>query len=339
MIFTKFTEKPVEICGLGVVDPVRDLYQRMDCETAKKISEGTYLRSWTAGGGRIRFRTDSKTLTVRAELYENYPDSCIPLPGSAGFDVILGSGFDSTYLGVVAPDNYEELSFEYTFELPGSAEKNVTIGMPRNMRVKNVMLGIDDGAKLFAPVPYKYDGKIVFYGSSVTEGGCVSRPGLAYPAIVSRMLDMDYVNLGMSGAAKGELGMADYINSQGFRIIMMDYDGNAPNAEYLRATHEPFYRRLREGDPDVPIIMMSRSNFDKNIPESIERREVIKDTYAKARTEGDKNVYFIDGEMNFGETGREYCRVDIDHPNDLGHMRMAEHVYPFIKRLLDKGIK
>ena len=339
MYFTKFTEKPFEIFGLEVIDKENDKYYRLPDDEVTKVSSGVHCRAWTCGGGRIRFRTNSKEIAVRVELYENSVDPLIPLPGSAGVDVIYGSGVKCNYLSCVSPGDYETTKFEERFTYPGDESMNVTIDMPRNSSVKMIEIGVDDGASLLPPIPYSYEGKICYYGSSITEGGCVTHPGNAYTSILSRWLDIDHVNYGFSGSARGELAMADLIGKRDFRVIVIDYDHNAPDTEFLRNTHEPFFKRIREWHPETPIVIMSRPSFDSNIEESVEHREVIRQTYLNAGAAGDKNIYFIDGEMVFGELGRECCRVDEVHPSDVGHFKIAEYLYPFMKRLLDKGIK
>ncbi|MBQ4043418.1 MAG: hypothetical protein IJD06_05410, partial [Clostridia bacterium] len=50
--------------------------------------------------------------------------------------------------------------------------------------------------------------------------------------------------------------------------------------------------------------------------------------------EGDKNVYFIDGETLFEGEFRDSCTVDGSHPNDLGFFRMAMVIGEVVGRLL-----
>lgn len=257
MYFTKFTEEPIKIYGLKVIDPQNSIYQRLPDSKSSLVSADVCGRARTCMGGRIRFRTDSKELVVRTSVHQDLPDKCISIAGSVGLDVFDGSLESIRYLGCAAPENYNTCEFEY----------------------------------------------------------------------------------GFSGSAKGELPMADIISEDNFRIIIMDYDFNAPNPEFLRETHEPFFLRLREKNPNTPIVLMSRPCYDSNIPDSIARREVVRETFVRARARGDKNTYFIDGELMFGEIDRECCCVDEVHPTDLGHMRIAEYIYPTLKRLLDNGIK
>jgi hypothetical protein len=175
----------------------------------------------------------------------------------------------------------------------------------------------------------------LYYGSSITEGGCCSKPGNAYNAFISRWLDADYYNMGFSGAAAGELDVCDYLNTIEKSIFVMDYDHNAPSPEHLKETHEPFYKRIREYDKNVPIVMISRPNPELDPEDANKRFEVIKETYENAKASGDNNVYLIDGRTFFGTVDREACTADKIHPNDLGMFRMAEVIAPVIKNILD----
>ena len=118
-------------------------------------------------------------------------------------------------------------------------------------------------------------------------------------------------------------------------IFVFDYDHNAPDVEFLQQTHEPFFKRIREKNPDLPIVMMSSPDFDYR-PDKPQRRDIVKQTYLNAVANGDKNVYYIDGSTFFGDTDRHLCTVDCIHPNDLGFYRMAGVIEPVIKRILDK---
>jgi lysophospholipase L1-like esterase len=142
------------------------------------------------------------------------------------------------------------------------------------------------------------------------------------------------VNLGFSGNAKGEPEMAELISQLEMSALVMDYDHNAPDAEHLKKTHENFFKIIRNKQPDLPIIIVTKPDFDRDIETNKMRREIIYNTYKNAVDNGDQNVHFVDGETLFGNENRDACTVDGCHPNDLGFMRMAERIYPVIKKAL-----
>jgi len=327
------TDSPVEICGLSVIDPVQQHYWRLPDEESALISDFIRDRSKTAGGGRVRFCTNARTLHLKMALHTLSPDPCMAVCAASGADVFAGAGLESRFLGLINPWNYENKTPELTLHLTGEMQQ-ITINLPRNEQIAGLWITVEDEADLLPPLSYRRPGKLCFYGSSITEGGCASRPGNAYTAAAARWLDMDYMNLGFSGAACGEEAMADVICRRDFAALIMDYDHNALDADHLQNTHERFFKKIRAVHPSLPVIFMSKPDFDSNPEDGKKRKAVILRTYQNAISNGDQNVYFLDGESFFGAFGREMCTVDGCHPNDLGFYRMAEAVYGLLKKIL-----
>ena len=286
-------------------------------------------------GARLGFKTDAEEFTLKIEFETFTPDIGMSIFSCQSALVYAGDRQDPRYLGMCRPANYQTKSFEAKFHKKNNDLEDILIWLPRNEIIANITLDFPDNAIVTPPTPYKYEKPILYYGSSITEGGCAYNVNAGYNAIISQHLDVDYINLGFSGNAKGELPIADYINKQAMSIFVYDYDHNAPTVEHLAATHDPFYKRIREAHPTLPIIMMTRPAIAYGIDEK-RRREVVLATYRNAIDSGDKNVYFIDGEQFFGETDRHLCTADGVHPNDLGFYRMAFCIEPLIKELLEK---
>ena len=232
-----FKDAPIKIYGARLNENNRLV--RMDEKVAKAVNEFTGVRVFSGAGVRIRFKTDSKMLKIKVWFASNGVDWAIPLSGSCGIDVFE----DDERIKVICPNGYGILELETTFE-KSEKTSNITLMMPRNEPVIDLEISIDDGAEILAPDPYKYEKPIVFYGSSITEGGCASTVGKCYTSLVTRWLDSDYINLGFSGNAKGEQTMAEYIKNLDMSIFVMDYDHNAPNPEYLRETHEKMFLKI-----------------------------------------------------------------------------------------------
>jgi hypothetical protein len=181
---------------------------------------------------------------------------------------------------------------------------------------------------------YANDRPVVFYGFSITQGGCASRPGNCYQNFLSRQLDMDYINLGFSGSAKAEPAIAAYIADLEMQAFVCDYDYNAPDGDYLQNTHKHLYDVIRQQQPELPYIILSRPDVDRYPEDARKRREIIYATYREAMNNGDRQVYFIDGKKLFSGNEREACTVDGIHPNDLGFYRMAEAIGSVLARIL-----
>jgi len=98
-------------------------------------------------------------------------------------------------------------------------------------------------------------------------------------------------------------------------------------------THEPFYKKIREKNPGIPVIFVTKPNTSETDPEDNDRRRAVRTTYENAMAR-DEKVYYVDGLTLFGTTERDLCTTDGGHPNDLGFFRMAEAIYPVLKEAL-----
>ena len=129
-------------------------------------------------------------------------------------------------------------------------------------------------------------------------------------------------------------------------IFVLDYDSNAPSVEALRATHYPFYKAVRESQPELPIVIISHcaalhgvyytTKVNPSWGSHADRRAVLEETYARALASGDRNVYYVDGREFFKGDEWDACTVDGVHPNDLGFWRIAQHLEPLLASLLAK---
>ena len=191
--------------------------------------------------------------------------------------------------------------------------KEITINFPLYSGVTELWIGLNRNSTLEKRADYKIGRPVLYYGSSITQGGCASRPGMAYETIISRRLDADFINLGSNGSARAEQPIADYLASLDPVVFVMDYDYNAPDPEYLAKTHENLYRTFRVAHPDTPVIMVGKSDFWLCNESNMERRDVIYRTYNNARLRGEK-VIFIDDHSLFPTNMREECTVDNCHP-------------------------
>lgn len=325
-------EKPIKVFGIPNFEKDKKL-TRLPDDVIEKVPSLEFLGR-RCPGGRVGFKTNSKTIGVRFKYKTLSVDIGMSIYSCQSAFVFAGDRQTSKFLGLISPYNYESLEFEHTLTKNDKME-DVLILLPRNEIIENMEIFIDDNAQILPPTEYKYSNPILYYGSSITEGGISCNLSNAYNAIISRHLDVDYINLGFSGNAKGELAMADYINTLDFSIFVYDYDHNAPTVEHLKATHEIFFKRIREKHPYVPVIMMTRpcANYSDD---EYARREIVRTTYDNAIKNGDKNVYFIDGELFFKDfCDKELCFIDTIHPNDLGFHKMAQVIEPVIKGILE----
>lgn len=333
------TEKEFSLHGVFYDVDTRE-FIRMPADVAKSVNGDVRWLSRMTAGGRLRFKTDSPFVAVQCVAPCIGPMNHMPLTGSHGFALFVDGVYRSMYspdYGVImrAIDGKSDVfAFEGLRETCAKGMQDCMLCFPLYGGVSSLKIGIKKGSNLGVAKSYTYQQPLSFYGSSITQGGCASYAGSDYIGLLSQWLDFDYVNLGFSGHGKAEPNMREYLANLHSSVYVLDYDYNAPNAEYLRNTHYPLYETIRKNNPNAPIVFMSKPDFDYDM-ESAERRDIIVETYEKAKAQGDNLVWFIDGEKMYGDFEKNACTVDTCHPTNLGFYRMAKYIAPVIKEVLE----
>ena len=335
-------DEPFEIYGL--FEPKRTgLFHRapVSLQQDERINDGARRLMRHTAGGRVRFVTDSRNIAVKVKLNGRTVFSHMPSTGVCGFDMYTEQDGCSRYIKTfVPPSDHSVTEYEGIFTFDEAQWRMITIHMPLYNAVDELYIGLDDGCTLQPPTPYKYQTPVIFCGSSVTQGGCASRPGMCHTNILTRWLDCDSINFGFSGSDKGESALAEYIAALPMSVFVHGYGYNAPSLEYYEQTYYPFYRIIRDKNPDLPIVMMSNpvcitSKEPKRAEFLTRRRQITMDAYTRAKNEGDNNVYFIDGALSLGSDAEaREATVDGVHPTDLGFTNMANSLYPLLRRLV-----
>ncbi len=334
-------ELPFETFGIYYCEEEKR-YRRMPAEVAEKVNDGVKFLASNTAGGRLRFATDSPYIVLRCVEEFELVASHMTIEGKAGFSLFSGKKFWGMYTPSVEQIMSGKETGEYVFDgiqWVTEGEKDFTLYFPLYNNVKELYIGLKKGCILKQAKPYTHTCPVLFYGSSITQGGCATKSGDDYINRLSMWLDTDILNLGFSGSALAEKVMVEYLCSLNPSVFVMDYDHNAPNFEHLQKTHYPLYEAFRNTHPDTPIIMMTMPTYSDDscgirIGDLQQRYEVIQNTYLRAKENGDNNVYFISGIGLLGTTDGECATVDNCHPNSFGFYLMAKAVYPVLKKLL-----
>lgn len=289
----------------------------------ERLRELAYNKS----GIRAAVMTDSGSLYIKAKTGPTPGFNDITVMGSSGFDIYC----DNTFVENIRPEcGYNEI--ECTVQLPNKGKmKTIHIYFPLYNSVNSFFIKTEKGALNKRPENSKKP--IVFYGSSITQRACASRSGNCYTNMVSRMAERPIMNIGFSGNAKGNLDVAKYIAKLDMFTFVYDYDHNAPDTEWLKKTHKPFFNIIKSTHPELSIVMMSRPGYEKWEDMARRNRAIVMTTYLDALNDGDKKGYFVDGKTLFGTQDREVCTHDGTHPNDIGFLKMAKSVMQTINEI------
>lgn len=323
-------EKPFKIYGAYNLD--KENYYRLPIEFANTVSGGVASHMRSGAGIRVRFATYSPYIAIKATLSGFGPSPHVTYLASKGFDLYTEENGKFMFHNSFYPplDTDDEVTGITKFV--DIKMRNFVLNFPMGTPVTSLEIGIKDGFSIFEADEYRNEKPVIFYGSSITQGFAASRPGNTYENFISRALNIDYINMGFSGSAMGEPVLAEYLSKIPMSAFVMDYDYNSPDIEHLEKTHYNFYKIIRKNNKNIPIIVVSRPD-GRYIADTVGRRNIILDTYMKAKKSGDCNIHFVDGSTFFPDELRFDCTVDGCHPNDLGMYYMSKGIVKILSQI------
>lgn len=221
MEWIPFGDPRLTVRGRAWFDEEKPSVRRLPERLKPTFPEAVWNLAQSPAGGRICFRTDSMMVGLRAQAPDTAAMPHMTLVGSAGFDIYA----DGFFMGMTAPAQKERM--EAVWKVGAERRmRDIIIHMPLYKPVSIESVGLEDGSRICRPRPLSLRLPVVFYGTSITQGGCASTPGTSYQAIVSRMLDIDHVNLGFSGNGRGEPELARAIGEIRCSCIVVDHWAN-----------------------------------------------------------------------------------------------------------------
>jgi len=329
------------------------VYRRLPLNPSCELPEAVYYLADETSGGQIRFHGKFKKLTLRVSLaskplYFNTKSPHLSRTNKCGFDLYLArGGGEYEFFGVTKDYTGEELYYESTLiDAKEPIEADALINFPLYGAVDKVLLGFDGEAEIREPEKKFRDGKkIVFYGGSIEQGACASRPGMCEANILSRWLSREVYNLGFNSSGKAEESVARVIAElSDVGAFVISTEGNCPNGEYLYENLGKFIEILREAHPRVPIIVMPfvESGAERLIAskgaDRREKREAQIRLVEERAASGDENIYLYMRE-SYADTFEGHSItpdrvVDGLHQTDCGYLETAKGLYKLLKNLV-----
>ena len=315
-------------------------YERLPLVYKENMRESLWSLGRNSAGLYVRFRSNSTAVTARWKPKQHHMSHMTDV-GDNGLDLYIltekdgwrfaGSGFlwkDAEVRTKKLVKDMDPVMREYMLYLP------------LYTNLESLELGFDEGSVFEGPAVQspKSGSPIVMYGSSILQGGCANRPGMAFTAIIGRRLDREVINLGFSGNAKLDYEIAELMTQvENPAVFVLDYVPNS-GVDLIEGKGEKFFRILRDKHPSVPVIFVEdptypHSRFDNRIRKEVETRNAAQRAlFLKLKKAGEKKLYYVSTKGMIGDDGE--ATVDGVHFTDLGMMRYTDHILPVLKKAL-----
>jgi len=322
---------------------VKNFYDRFPAKAEKSVRKEVWQLSRNAAGVKLRFKTDAKNITVRYKVEnKNYAMNHFPATGVSGID-LYSRNRDGSWAWATGKYRFGD-TISYRYQNLDLNSENYPQGrefhlyLPLYNTVSWLEIGVPEQNSFEVLQPRK-EKPIVVYGTSIAQGGCASRPGMAWTAILERKLEMPLVNLGFSGNGRLEKEVVDLLLEIDAGVYVLDCLPNLEGFESSEVENRLMatVRAIRKKDSRVPIVLTGHSGFIENRLDSSTRQSLIringvsKAAFRKLRAEGIKNIHMLpNSKVTMGTDGT----VDGAHPSDLGMMLYAEAYEKLIKSIL-----
>ena len=317
----------------------KSLYDRLPAKAEGVVRPEVWDLSLDSTGLRYRFVTDAPELRgrwkLRREGHLALPH--MPATGVSGLDLYVRDGARWHWIGAGRPENAGLNEATLVDGLTGE-KREYLLYLPLYNGVESVEIGLPAGS-VFEPAPDRYAQRkaILFYGTSIVQGGCASRPGMAHASILGRMLDWPIINLGFSGNGKSEPEMARLLAELDPAVYVLDSLPNLSAAEAAERV-EAFVAVIRAARPKTPIVLVENVTYagsryrQGRWVKAEDVNALLKKLFEKLKTGGDNYVYYVPTGALLGRDGED--TVDGTHPTDLGFHRMAEGMAPILRKAL-----
>src|SRR3954454_1350879 len=321
-----------EIRGLPWIVENKGEFIRLPYRLKAELPPAVWNLGESPSGARIRFRSNSTRLAIKL-AYPSAPNmNNMHAFGQTGVDLYINGSYYST---AIAPKDatYDKPVEHVFFEKLDRQDRELTLYLPLYKPVKVLGISVDSDAKIARSPAFANDRPVVFYGTSITQGGCASRPGLSYQAILARQLNLDYVNLGFSGNGKGEPEVAKMVVEIDASAFVLDFSQNNPTVDSLREVYEPFLTTIRTKHPKTPIIAITAITASRESERLTQMRQHVREVANRRIAAGDRLLTLVEGPSLLGPNRLDGL-VDGVHPNELGFQWMAEGLAPYLTKAL-----
>ena len=334
--------------GTAIADSLKESpYDRLPISYKEKVREPVWDLSKASAGITVRFHSNSTSINLKWTVLNDLDMPHMASTGIKGIDLYTKYNNKWRYVttagALVGLKTYQNKSIpadsinEYELIKNMSPDfREYKLFLPLYDGVTKLEIGIDNNALInkASPNPVK---PIVFYGTSITQGGCASRPGMAHTNIISRKLDVDCINYGFSGNGRMEMPIVELISDIDASFYVIECLQNM-DSEQVRERVRPLVDMIRTKHPLTPIVLVENMMYttaflDQTIETTlIQENEALKNEFDKIIKRGTPNIFYIKDNKDFLSDNEG--TVDGVHLTDLGFLRYADYLIENFKKKL-----
>ncbi len=327
-----------ELTLIGKANPTPHHYHRIDTLQYQTMPAAVKKLFTNSAGLAIVFKTNSNTISARWTTANPKTSSNMTAIAHKGLDLYIKRDGEWIFAGVGRPTvNSTTAQVVQNME---DGEKECLLYLPLYDEIKSLEIGVAEDS-FIEPSVNPFRKKVLIYGSSITQGASASRPGMAYPARLSRKSGINFINLGLSGNGKMHQPVADMLADIEADAYILDCAAN-PSPDEISQRTGYLVKTIRNRYPGAPIIMIQSvvregGNFDVKVKERVTgQNKNFKHEFEKLKSAGIKDLYFIEGEL----LGTDHeGTTDGVHPNDLGFDRILDVIEnPILEILRQYGV-
>tara|TARA_R110001583_G_scaffold55764_3_gene169064 strand:- start:6782 stop:8506 length:1725 start_codon:yes stop_codon:yes gene_type:complete len=338
------SEVPV-IAGQAWPNEVKSVYHRFPEKAKETVREDVWELSKQSAGLSIRFWSNADSILVKYQLNGAIDMAHMPATGVSGLD-LYSKTYDGEWLRCWGSYSIEEKS-NYSFRIDDNSESYKKYGreyqlfLPLYNEIDSLEVGVGEES-FFKVLPMRNEKPIVAYGTSICQGACASRPGMAWTNILERKLERPVINLGFSGNGELEPELIDLMTEIDAKLYILDCLPNLnPNKDDTYSLTVDAVKKLRVKRPDVPIILTSHIGYadewtnKKSTEEVIALNKELEKAFKDLKSEGFENIFLLrKNDLAFGFD----MYVDHIHPNDHGMVQYADVYENLIREALNEPI-
>jgi len=320
-------------------DDTASFYDRLPRQAEGVVRPPVWTLSRHSAGICTRFITDAREIQARWTLTSSrLAMPHMPATGVSGLDLYVRTERGWRWLATGFPRAATN-SVRLVGGLP-EGRREYLLYLPLYNGVKQVEIGVA-GQSIVAQAPQypeSHRKPIVFWGTSITQGGCASRPGMVHTAILGRRLKRPVINLGFSGNGRLEPEVAQLIAQLDAAVFVLDCLPNL-NGQQVTQRIEPVIKILRAAHPQTPILLVEDRTYSDSFLVTSRRvrnqgnRQALRRAFDKMTSQGVTGLHYLKGEGLLGTDGED--TVDGSHPTDLGFLRQAAAFQSALTPLLD----